>query len=193
MNRRLSLVISLLAVLLAQCGDDPGTAVDGETPENRLPPKALLVGACDILRLASEPEMCTGVEELLACSTEHCNLDACAATCQGELSCALATGDHCMAIASCPRSSDCADCMTQLIVCSHVTHCGGRVRCAWPAQSGTCKRLEACCMTQQMPAGCLGWAQAMGGLSGDSGCDMLLANPKFVEAYASDPRCELEN
>ena len=161
------------------------------TASNRLPRQALIV-ACDVLRLAPDPEQCVGVDEFVQCSVSHCALDACVATCKNELNCAFESEDHCKAVAICPRSEACLSCMSDVQVCTFVRECSGLVTCATPAQSGACSRLQTCCATQREPDACLDLVEALGALRGDAECETLLRDQKFLETYASDPPCRFD-
>ena len=157
---------------------------------NQLSMNALLVGTCNLLMLATDPEMCTGIDQLLNCSAAHCDIDTCAAMCQNEIACALASDNHCTGMTTCTRSPECVNCMTDLLVCTFVRNCGGIVTCATTSPGGACDKLEACCATQQqMPEFCLGWAQRFGMVQGEAGCEALMQNQKFLDIYANNPRC----
>ena len=160
---------------------------------NRLPPKGLVVGACDIFRLALDQEMCKGIDELVTCATAECGLDDCAAKCKASIDCALAGADHCKAMATCDRSSECSECMTDVQLCALVQKsCKDKLQCASAAQGGSCKKLEACCEIQNYnPAGCLSWTRNTALIMGDPGCDMLIKDENFVKIYVSDPVCRL--
>lgn len=214
---KLRLCLAMFFVLfLARCGDshsaDSPVSVAGKSggasgragadagrmskpdrmtsPGNRLPPKALISGACDVLRLAGDPTECKGLDELTQCEAEQCGLDACAEICEEHISCAVARDDHCAGTETCPRTPECHECMTQLLLCAFITSCQGLYSCGSGDEGGACEKLEACCNNQSNPDGCLGWTQSMGRLSGDEGCEMLIDDAKFLEAYASDPPCD---
>lgn len=166
-----------------------GTAALADSPQRRLPPPALITGVCEVLRLAPDPTMCTGVDDFLGCVNTQCKFEACAATCQAEIACAVMAPDPCMEIGACPRSDECLLCMNDVQICGFATHCNGMITCSTPTQGGACQRLAACCDTQRNPENCAGLIEILSMVRGDAECESAMSDPKFREIYLSDPPC----
>jgi hypothetical protein len=178
------------AALVADAGTLPPTPDGGSAA--KLSAQAVLAGACEMMRLATDATQCAGLEQLVMCSEAQCGLAACMATCQDYLQCVTSADQSCAAARSCKRSNECSVCFSSLQVCSLGVKCAGLYSCATTLPGGACSKLEACCATQRMPLACHMFALGNGMLGGDPACEKLVQNPAFVKVYASDPPCSMQ-
>jgi hypothetical protein len=192
---------ALLAVVSACEGDDErGGPADASTPLStsdagaaaRVSVEAVLVGACETMRIATDASKCVGLEQLVKCGSEQCGLAACMATCQDYVQCVTGSDQRCAAALGCSRSPECSICLSSLQVCSLALKCVGLYTCATTTPGGACSKLEACCSTQRMPLACHMFALGNGMLGGDPACEKLMQHPTFVRVYASDPPCSMQ-
>lgn len=177
------------AALVADVGS-PTSASDEAGA--KLSAQAVLAGACETMRIAADASKCVGLEQLVSCSNEKCDLATCMATCQEYLECVTSADQPCTVAQRCGRSVECSLCMSSVQTCSLAVTCFGLYSCATTTPGGACSKLQACCATQRMPFGCNMLALSAGMLRGDEECEKLTQNPGFVKVYASDPPCSME-
>jgi hypothetical protein len=170
----------------------PALTPDGGARGPKLSAEASFLGLCNVHKLATDPSQCTGYDPLLVCVKAQCGFDACRATCQDYVQCLAGLDDPCPGFTSCSRTDACTRCTGEFQACAMTPKCFGIYSCATATPGGTCSKLEACCATQRSPLACTSFMSAASGLRGDQGCDMLLHDPGFLRAYASDPPCAVE-
>ena len=142
----------------------------GEGPKIEL--QAQIAGICLAQTFSQDnTRPCPDPNELVKCSSEHCNLGACLEACKDYTACLTDKADPCESMFECPSSDACTDCQGEVGSCSF-SFCLDVVSCAPPpTPDGPCAQLAACCQMQGDQAqGCLEFVQLLERLSGDVSC-----------------------
>lgn len=155
----------------------------------RLPPEALVLGVCQVQSLNPGGTSCTGLDDVIECARDHCNVGDCVNACNDFLQCVQAAEDECPATARCPNHQACLNCIAENVVCAWSGACAGLFKCGSTTDGGACDKLEACCMLQSNRTACLGFVQGARMFSGDPVCEMFIHEPGFLKAYASEVPC----
>jgi hypothetical protein len=158
------------------------TAQDSEaTRDVPLLARAQIAGLCtgqSIVR--NNTQDCPDPTALNACAQEHCQLDACVATCADYLACTSKAEDPCSVAFTCAIDEPCATCHGAVQMCAF-SFCADQLTCAAPTTpDGPCSQLEACCGLQgDMAPSCLETVQLVEKISGDPSCFGLMRDWDF--------------
>lgn len=134
--------------------------------------RAQIAGLCTGQSIVRDnAQACPDPKALTACSQEHCQLDACVATCADYVTCTSKADDPCSVTFTCPIDEPCATCQRTVQMCMF-GFCADQLACAAPATpGGPCSQLAACCGLQgEMAASCLETVRLIEKLSGDPSC-----------------------
>lgn len=183
--------LAALVVLLAACGDDDVSTLDGgsrdghggasdagkpKLPHIRITPFQAVASACVFgLSLGREHfDECTGFDKLEACARRQCDLDSCIAQCPQYIECLAASSTSCDT--NCAPENDCITCMSQVTNCEFKSTCIGTFQCAKPVANGYCDELRACCRKQDgdWSTDCMLIAEAAATTSGEMSCQQFL-------------------
>jgi hypothetical protein len=143
--------------------------------------RAQIAGVCTSQSFVrANTQACPDPKALTACAQEHCQLDACVATCADYVACTSKADNPCSVAFTCPIDEACATCQGTVQMCVF-NFCTDEIACAAPpSPDGPCSQLAACCALQgDMAQSCLETVRLVEKLSGDPSCFGLMRDWDF--------------
>jgi hypothetical protein len=169
-------------IMLEQGATDAPASDPGASRNVPLLGRAQIAGACLGQMIVRDNEQaCPDPKALSACAEEHCQLDACVATCADYLACTTQAEDPCSVAFTCEIDSACSKCQGSVQTCSF-NFCADQLTCAAPVTpDGPCSQLEACCGLQgDKTESCLELVRQLEQISGDPSCFGVMRDWDFV-------------